>query len=118
MGEELIILIITHFVSDWLFQPAKWSVSKRNNWKHKLFHSLQYTALFIPVLYLIKINLFWCIWILAIHFFIEDHKFVNWWNKRIKGEKKEIFWLTIVEDQILHIVILVPLILKVPFGLW
>ncbi|MCK5149304.1 DUF3307 domain-containing protein [Candidatus Pacearchaeota archaeon] len=116
MGEELLILIITHFVSDWFFQPAKWAVSKITNAKPRFFHSLQYTILFIPVLYLIKINLFWLIWIFVTHFFIDDYKFVNWWNKKIKGEKNKIQWLIMVQDQILHILVLVPLILKIPFN--
>jgi|WetSurMetagenome_2_1015567.scaffolds.fasta_scaffold124730_2 hypothetical protein len=114
MGEELLILIITHFVSDWLFQPAKWAISKSSNAKHRLFHSLQYTVLFVPVLCLLDISLFWIVWIFLTHFFIDDYKLVNWWNFHVKKEKNKIPWLNMVEDQILHILILVPLILKVP----
>jgi hypothetical protein len=115
MGEELLILIITHFVSDWLFQPAKWAVSKSSNVKHRLFHSFQYVVLFVPVLYFLNISLFWIIWIFLTHFFIDDYNLVNWWNVHIKREKNKIIWLNMVEDQILHILILIPLILKVPF---
>jgi hypothetical protein len=117
MGEQLLFLIITHFVSDWFFQPAKWAVSKSSNAKHRFFHSLQYTALFIPVLYLLNISLLWIIWIFLTHFFIDDYKIVNWWNVHIKKEKNKLPWLNMVEDQILHILILVPLILKVPFNI-
>jgi hypothetical protein len=117
MGEELLILIITHFVSDWFFQPAKWAVSKGNNAKHRLFHSLQYAIVFAPVLYLLGINLLWLIWIFLNHFIIDDYKIVNWWNVHIKKEKTKISWLIMVEDQILHILMLVPLILKVPLNI-
>jgi len=117
MGEELLFLIITHFVSDWFFQPARWSVSKTIDTKHRMFHSLQYTALFVPVLYLLQINLLWLFWILASHFLIDDYKFVNWWNVHVKKEKKKIAWLNIVEDQILHILVFIPIILKATFNI-
>lgn len=116
MSDALLILIITHFVSDWLFQPAKWAIEKIKNVNYKIFHCVQYTILFLPVLYFLKINLLWLIWIFLTHFFIEDHRLINWWNKNIKGEKSNILWLTIVEDQILHIISLIPLILKIPFS--
>ncbi len=118
MGEELLILIITHFVSDWLFQPAKWAVSKATNAKHRFFHCLQYAALFVPILYFLKISLLWLIWVFLTHFFIDDYRLVNWWNRNIKGEKNKVPWLNMAEDQILHILMLVPLILKIPFNFW
>jgi len=117
MGEELLFLIITHFVSDWLFQPAEWAVSKATNAKHRIFHSLQYALFFVPVLWLLQINLLWIFWIILTHFLIDDYNFVNWWNVHVKKEKKKILWLNMVEDQILHILVLIPLILKVTFNI-
>jgi hypothetical protein len=113
MIEKLCILIITHFVSDWFFQPGKWAVEKSKNAKYRALHAIQYTILFVPVLYLLNINLFWLAWIFLTHLFFDDYKFVNWWNKNIKKEKEKIPWLIMVEDQILHILVLIPLILKI-----
>jgi hypothetical protein len=118
MGEEFLILIIVHFVSDWLFQPGKWAIEKAKNVKYRFFHSVQYIVLFAPVLYLLNINLFWLAWIFLTHFFLDDYKFINWWNRNIKREKNKISWLIMVEDQILHILVLIPLILKIPLNIF
>jgi hypothetical protein len=113
MGEELLLLTITHFVSDWLFQPGEWAVKKVKIFKYRFLHSIQYTILFIPVLYYLNINLLWLVWIFITHLLLDDYKFVNWWNRNIKREKSKINWLIIVEDQIFHILVLIPLILKI-----
>jgi hypothetical protein len=118
MAEELLILIITHFVSDWLFQPERWAVKKEKIAKYRFFHSIQYIILFIPVLYILNISLLWLIWLFLTHFLLDDYKFVNWWNKHIKGNKGKIVWLIIVEDQILHILALIPLILKIQLNIF
>ncbi len=118
MADELLILIITHFVSDWFLQPAKWAVNKVKFFKYRLLHSIQYTLLFVPVLYLLNINLLWLIWIFATHLFIDSYKFVNWWNLKVKGEKAKLRWIIVTEDQILHILVLVPLILKIPLNIF
>ena len=118
MVEEILILIMTHFVSDWFFQPGKWAVEKAKNAKYRFFHSVQYIVLFVPVLYLLNINLLWLIWIFLTHFFLDDYKFVNWWNRNIKREKSKISWLIMVEDQILHILVLTPLILKIHLNIF
>jgi ABC-type phosphate transport system permease subunit len=118
MTEELLILIVTHFVSDWLFQPGKWAVEKAKNVKYRFFHSVQYIVLFVPVLCLLNINLLWLSWIFLTHFVLDDYKLVNWWNRNIKREKSKISWLIMVEDQILHILALIPLILKIPLSIF
>ncbi len=118
MGDELFFLILTHFVSDWFFQPAKWAVEKSKNVKYRFFHVIQYTIPFILVLYLLNINLLWLIWIFLTHFFLDSYRFVNWWNRKIKGEKEKITWLIMVEDQILHILVLIPVILKIPLNIF
>jgi hypothetical protein len=118
MSEELLFLIITHLVSDWLFQPAKWAVKKIKIFKYRFLHSLQYILLFIPVLYLLNISLFWLIWIFATHLFIDSYKFVNFWNNKIRSRGLETpRGIIIVQDQILHLVVLIPVVLKVSWGI-
>lgn len=117
--EELLFLIITHFVSDWLFQPGKWAVNKVKIFKYRFLHSVQYTILFVPVLYLLNISLLWLIWIFITHLFIDSYKFVNWWNKKIRARSIETpAWVIMVQDQIMHILILAPVILKIPLNIF
>ena len=111
MIDNFIILILTHFVSDWFFQPTKWALNKVKVTKYRFFHCIQYLILFIPVLYFLKINLLWLFWIFLSHFFIDDYKILTWWSKSVHKEKKPLFWLMIVRDQILHVLVLIPLVL-------
>ena len=111
MLDNFIILVLTHFVSDWFFQPAKWALNKINNSKYRFFHCLQYTILFIPILYFLKLNLLWGFWIFLTHFLIDDYRFIKWWNECLKREKNVPRWLQTVQDQILHILVLIPVVL-------
>ena len=115
MEEVLLILIITHFVSDWLFQPGKWAVKKTKSFKYRFLHVIQYTILFIPVFYFLEINPLWLIWVFSTHLFIDSYKFVEFWNKKIRNRGAETpNWVLITQDQILHVLVLIPLILKIP----
>ena len=105
------ILILVHFVSDFFFQPEKWAVNKDKVFKYLLFHSIQYALPFLIVFYYINVNLLWGIWIFATHMAIDSRKVIPWWNKKIKRAKNTPEWLTIVEDQLIHILVLIPIIL-------
>ncbi len=119
MVDELLVLIITHFVSDWLFQPGKWAVEKVKVFKYRFFHTIQYTILFVPVLYLLNINLIWLAWIFLTHLLIDSYKPLTFWNNKIRARGIETpKWVIITQDQILHIVTLVPLILKIPLNIF
>jgi hypothetical protein len=111
MIENYTILALTHFVSDWFFQPAKWALTKRENTKSRFFHCIQYTILFAPIFYFLKLNYFWLIWIFLSHFFIDDYRFVTFFNKKIKREKKTPDWMLTVQDQILHLLVLIPVVI-------
>ncbi|MBW2976753.1 DUF3307 domain-containing protein [Candidatus Woesearchaeota archaeon] len=101
------ILLLAHFVSDWFFQPDKWRETKIKIPKLRLFHCVQYSILFVPVLYFFEINLLWIIWIFITHLLIDDYRFVNWWNKNIRKATKPLpQWYPAVQDQILHILAL------------
>ena len=58
-----------------------------------------------------SISLYWGIWIFATHLAIDNRKFVIWWNKIIKQTKNTPFWLTIMQDQILHLLALIPILI-------
>ena len=106
------ILIITHLVSDWFFQIHNWAINKKKNFKYLLYHCIQYTILFIPALYLLGISQIWLIWIFITHLAIDNYWFVNTWNKYIKRAKTPIpDWHLVVQDQILHVIVLVPIII-------
>lgn len=112
MLSNFAILILTHFVSDWFLQPGKWGETKQKIFKSRLLHCIQYTLVFIPALYFLKINMYWLIWIFITHLLIDDYKFVNWWNKNIKRITRPVpDWFMVVQDQILHVLVLVPVVL-------
>lgn len=109
MLSNFTILILTHFVSDWFFQLDKWGVNKMTNFKYLLYHCIQYSILFLPVLYFLKINLLWSVWIFVTHLAIDNYKFVTFWNKYVKRISKPLpNWFPVVQDQIIHILVLIP----------
>ncbi|MCD4666491.1 DUF3307 domain-containing protein [archaeon] len=93
-------------------QPGKWGENKIKHFKPRLYHCIQYSVVFLPVLYFLHINLLWVFWIFLTHLFIDDYKFVNWWNKKIKRISEPLpRWFVLAQDQILHILVLVPLVI-------
>ena len=107
-------LILTHFVSDWFFQLDKWGANKKNNFKYLLYHCIQYSILFLPIIYLLNLNMLWVFWLFATHLLIDDYKFVKFWNKHIKRVTPKSNlppWYESVQDQILHILVLIPVVL-------
>jgi len=110
--DPFIILVLTHFVSDWLFQPTKWALTKIRNWKPRLFHSIQYAIIFLPVFWVLNVSLYWLIYLLITHYIVDSYVPVKIWNKmRDFGSKKKTQGeLMIVQDQIIHILLLIPLV--------
>jgi len=110
--DPFIILVLTHFVSDWFFQPTKWALTKIQNRKSRLFHSIQYIMIFLPVLWILNIGLYWLIYLFATHYIIDSYAPVKIWNKiRDFGSKKQSqMGLMTVQDQIIHILLLIPLV--------
>jgi len=110
MINNFMVLILTHLVSDWFFQPTKWALGKHKSLKYRFYHCVQYSLLFLPILYLLELNLLWFFWIFATHLLIDSYVIVRWWG-RILGDKKSPMWLQTVRDQILHILVLLPIVL-------
>ncbi|MEM2089840.1 MAG: DUF3307 domain-containing protein [Candidatus Pacearchaeota archaeon] len=105
-----LILVFTHFFSDLFFQPASWAKNKTKHFLPLLYHSIQYTALFVPVLWFLKINFLWLALLFSSHLAIDNYKFVKFLNK-VRGAKKMPAWLEIVQDQVLHLFVLLLILL-------
>lgn len=116
-AETFIILILVHFVSDWFFQPTYWGDLKYKSKKHLAYHSIQYALIFLPVFYFLGINYLWTIYLFVAHFIIDTRIPIDLWNENIRNaiSKKSIakgkpdFFIKVVEDQILHILLLIPI---------
>ena len=114
MIDTFLILILTHFVSDWMFQPTEWALKKRENEKHRMLHSIQYALVFLPVLYFLNISLLWVVYLSATHFVVDSYIPVTLWHKyyhTMFSKAKAPLFVSIVDDQIIHILLLLPLVL-------
>jgi hypothetical protein len=111
MVSNFLILVLIHLVSDFFFQPQDWALKKSSSFRHLFFHSAQYSLLFIIPFFFLKISFFWVIYLFLTHLAIDNRKFLDWYNKKIKKEKTTPFWVVIVQDQILHLVVLIPLVI-------
>jgi hypothetical protein len=110
--DTFLIFILTHFVSDWLFQPATWGSQKLKNFKPRLYHAIQYAVIFLPVLYFLGLNLWWFFWIFLTHLYLDSYKFVNLWNKYVRKATPDNcpHWIFVIQDQIFHILVLIPIL--------
>lgn len=107
------LLVLAHFISDWFFQLDKWGANKRKNFKYLIYHSIQYAVVFLPFLYFMKINLLWVFYLLLTHLYLDSYHFIQIWNKYIKRVGHDSVlppWYETVQDQILHIICLLPLL--------
>ncbi len=107
-------LILVHFVSDWFFQLDKWGANKRKYFRYLFYHSVQYALIFLPFLYFMQINLLWFFYLFLTHLYLDSYHFIKVWNKYIKRVQKDSVlppWYETVQDQTLHILVLIPLVL-------
>lgn len=111
MINDLTILLLIHFAGDFLFQPGEWAIKKITNKRALFYHSLQYTLPFVIAFYFLNINLLWSFWIFGTHFLLDDRKFLDWWNHKIKREKKTPEWVVMVQDQALHVIAIAILLI-------
>jgi len=125
------LLVLVHFIADWIFQSQKQANEKSKDLRVLLKHSSVYTIFFIPVLvFSLNSQLFSLFWILPLlfvsHAFLDNRKFELWVFKAFKGifilsgspfykaARSEpvpfdmgLFWvLFITIDQIYHIIVL------------
>lgn len=99
-----------HLLGDFFLQPGKWANNKTEKFMPLFYHSLQYTIPFILAFYFLEINLLFSILIFGSHLAIDNRKVLNWWNKKIRGEKNFPDWAVMVQDQTLHILVILAVV--------
>jgi hypothetical protein len=101
-------LLIGHFIGDFLFQTSWMAQYKATKWAPLLSHVTVYTAI-VALFGLLSGGLsLWGIAIIFIgHVLLDRKKFVTFWVEKVqmaKGPSQN--WLSIVTDQIFHIILL------------
>ena len=106
-------MVILHLIGDILFQTVFEAMNKAKGrlWNRALMsHCLKYTLVFLPMVLLGLLAWPWLAFIFATHAFLDRRWPVIWWRRRVVGDSEEAvkntFWLTIVVDQIFHLIVL------------
>ncbi|WP_227396347.1 DUF3307 domain-containing protein [Jeotgalibacillus aurantiacus] len=102
-------LFLAHLIGDFLFQTGWMASKKSTEWIPLLTHCFVYTITILIVSWMTfgVMSLVAYLFIFVTHVILDRQKFVRWWVKRMMqtpaGPDK---WLTIVVDQIFHLIIL------------
>ena len=102
-------LLLGHLVGDYLLQNSWMAMNKANKWIPLLTHCLIYTLSLVIAMIISGFPFSWMVVavIFVSHVFLDRRVFVMWWTKRIMGVKApEGNWLTIMTDQVFHLLIL------------
>ena len=102
--------LIAHLIGDYLIQTeveaSQKAIKNFVNWP-LLRHVLKYTACLTIVIVAFGASYWWVLWIFATHYVLDRRAFVLWWRKNIMRSSEQsienTFWLTIIVDQIFHI---------------
>jgi hypothetical protein len=100
------LLLIGHFVGDFILQSRAMAFNKKASFPHLMSHVLVYTV--IVTLFALPagvLSIWQVILIFAGHAFIDQSSFAEWWVKTINGSP-DIEWLVLVVDQSWHLVFL------------
>ncbi|MFD2445148.1 DUF3307 domain-containing protein [Bacillus sp. CGMCC 1.16607] len=103
------VLILGHFIGDYLFQTSWMAMNKAKKWDALLVHSFVYTLCVSIVAWIGFGGLsIWAILLIFLsHIFLDRRTFVSWWLKTVmKTDEKSAAWLGIMVDQIFHLIIL------------
>ena len=102
-------LLIGHFIGDFLFQTSWMAMHKASKWVPLLVHCVVYTVCVTSVA-LLEVGLLpieAILLLFASHIFLDRRTFVAWWVKTImRTEGKEAKWISIMVDQIFHLIII------------
>lgn len=102
-------LILGHLVGDYLFQTSWMAAYKSSKWLPLFVHSAVYTF-FIAIFAWIGfggLSVLGIAIVFIAHLILDQRSFVSWWVKNVmKATGKEAGWLSIVVDQIFHILVL------------
>jgi hypothetical protein len=109
-------LIIAHLVGDYLVQTEFEAMNKALGrfWNRALIsHCLKYTLSFVPVIVLLGMPLWWLAVIYGTHMVLDRRWFITGWRKYVTRNSEQsiqaTFWLTVVIDQIFHVLVLAGL---------
>lgn len=117
------LFLICHLTGDWMFQTSEQAANKAKgnfiNWAI-LNHSLVYTLTFVPVFLIFGISFYWLAIIFVSHVILDKRSITRWWVRKIKTmdpNLKGCFFsfdaMTIVIDQVIHILILAVIALLI-----
>lgn len=107
------LLILSHLVGDFLvqteFEALNKALGKFFN-RALLVHCLKYTLCFAPFFWNIGSGYFWLLLIFSSHMVLDRRWLIIWWrhyvNRNSPKSIENTFWLTVVVDQIFHILVL------------
>lgn len=104
-----IAMSASHCIGDWFIQTQYQAINKPlGKWLNRalLTHCTNYTLCYVPTFLFFEINLCWLVFIFGGHLFIDRRSPVIWLRKYVTRNSDEnisaTFWITIVMDQILH----------------
>lgn len=110
LGGLFSLMVLAHFVFDWLPQPEGWALVKHKDHAIRFIHSFIYSILMAVQFWIITDNNFAFVFsVLFISHFAEDtYWFPVWWLKNVRKAKGPMFEglnliLLIVVDQLVHI---------------
>ena len=102
-------LLLGHLIGDYLLQTRWMAMNKSKQWLPLTVHCLIYTIVLIGSsgLYGAVLPIGAIALIFVSHLFLDRRTFVVWWVRHIMGTPDaESSWLTIVCDQVFHLIIL------------
>ncbi len=118
------MMTVSHSIGDWFIQTEYQALNKaKGKWFNRaiLTHCTTYTLCYVPTLVWFDISLHWLWLIFGSHMIIDRRTPVLWIRKHIAGNSAEsiaaTFWITIVMDQILHMLINVIVIFAKAYNL-
>ncbi|AJD89962.1 hypothetical protein JMA_06450 [Jeotgalibacillus malaysiensis] len=102
-------LFLSHLIGDYLFQTSWMAGRKKDNWAALLTHCFVYTLTVAVIAFFTfgGLSLIAILFVFTTHVLIDKQFIVQWWVTHIMSpppsEKK---WLTIIVDQIFHLIVL------------
>ena len=102
-------LIVGHFIGDFLFQTNWMALHKAKKWSPLLIHCLVYTGIVVCVAFIggFKLPIGAVLFLFLSHVVLDRRTFVVWWAHHVMGAiDSKLAWLTIVADQVFHLVVL------------
>lgn len=106
-------LLIGHLVGDFLLQTGSMARYKAQSWPWMLRHVGIYLAVMAVLVGAYVLNHpvpFWVVWAVLLfiggtHIILDRRAFTLWWMRRI-GVSPDLTWLSIVVDQVFHLLVL------------